>query len=212
MKFLIMFPNGACGNLVAGIIFCSVFDKNAKLHERIHKDGSLHFSNRPWARIRRNTDATTIASLLDQYSILITHNHDMALAFDWQDTVIIKIQIVSDLNASIATKLAIGKNLTGTIEWLYHQSDKTTDLKTFQTMPDVPNTAISVIEETINLSRTKHRTKHNTQCVLFDDIWENPDRFLQTLSTLIVTPISENAKLLLENYREINSKQYEIKI
>jgi len=202
-----MFPNGACGNLVAGIIFCSVFDKNIKLHNCINKNGSLHFADCPWARIN-DADPIVINNLLDQHSILITHNHAMDQVFDWQDTVIIKIVIGSDLSSSIASKLSIGKNLHGTVEWLYHQSTKTTDFSTFQTDPTVRNNAISAIEENINL----FKNRHNNQCVLFDDIWENPNRFLQTVSTLIGAPISENAKLLLENYREINAKQYMIKI
>lgn len=190
-KFLISFPAGACGNLIAALIYCLRTSNRL----RVKYNGSMHVNkDGMWKKVVPEDFAK-----LNEYreDIFITHAL-LDKGFAIKDITPITIKC-SPHSKDIISKLSIGKNLNGIQQWLKDQN-KPSDVQ------DVIACISAGIDRFFVIDAL---TGNNIQ---FEDIWNNPDRLLTQLADIVSLPVNENAITLLEEYRIRNSELYDIKL
>jgi hypothetical protein len=189
-KILISFPNGGCGNLIAGLVYC--LQTNNKLLPN-YTDGSMHVENL-WQRV----------DTIDKHLISNSH-HNIFITHGFVDNSFNNLATIVRLkykhsSKDLIKKLSINKNLKGTLNWLNSCNEH----------PATVEQAIDSITKSIDWFLDVNQFEG--RFVNFEDIWNKPTQLLADLSRLIDLPVTNGAINLLESYRQINSKLYNIKL
>lgn len=190
-KFLISFPGGACGNLIAALIYCL----RTSSRFRVKYNGSMHVnSDGMWKKVVPEDFVK-----LNEYKedIFITH-----ALIDKRSTlkdITVITMACCPTSKDLISKLSIGKSFTGVQQWLKDQNK-----------PSDAEHVISCISAGIdNFIDNDALTGF---IIRFEDIWNNPDKLLSQLADIVGLPVNESSINLLEEYRIRNSELYNIKL
>jgi len=187
-KYIISYTAGSCGNFIAGLIYC--FQTGVSVSP--DKKGSLHAGDgKYWLKVHPVNGTITADMLEGNYNIYHTHSWNFDKSIFVKNTLPIKIRF-TDESIDLIFKMAVNKVFDGIYEW-YLSNNETI------TKDDVLNLIKNDIIE------FQRNIKKIDLCIDFEDIWNNPDRLLSTISKFTKLPIPNIASEMVKEYQQCNS-------
>lgn len=213
-KILVVFAPGTCGHLVSGLLHLAETNDTVS----VGADESMHVTPIRWLMLFRNNQLKDLAESIDKFNIFLVHPGSdekfINSIIEYEKFCVIKINFKVE-NTDTLINLANYKN-NKTLSFFSAYNRFSTEYQIYGKDPVVNDEFIEYVLAVRTDAFIKNLQRYHTlqfeynYKIQFEDIWNNPNTVLETISKIVDAPVTDDMKQLLNSYQDINNALYDV--